>query len=211
MKKLALALAAMLVSASAQAAVVYQSIDLDNVPSTAGNGGVYSGLNGAYRGFSDFTLDEAATVSQADFLVNYGYGYDGGAIEVGIYAVDATGGHSLVAQAIFDAASRTETQVLSSVKRITVALPDVQLNAGHYEFSYFSPNQLVLPLFARTGNYYVASGGGGYFADESSAFRLSSADAPAVPEPATWAMMLGGLGVLGVATRRRTSAARVLA
>lgn len=33
----------------------------------------------------------------------------------------------------------------------------------------------------------------------------------AVPEPATWAMMLGGFGVIGAAARRRKAAARVLA
>lgn len=33
---------------------------------------------------------------------------------------------------------------------------------------------------------------------------LSFANVPAVPEPGTWAMLLGGLGLLGVAARRRT-------
>lgn len=37
-------------------------------------------------------------------------------------------------------------------------------------------------------------------------FRLSASVAAAVPEPATWAMMIGGFGVVGGALRRRRSA-----
>ena len=43
-------------------------------------------------------------------------------------------------------------------------------------------------------------------------FTLGSVTVPtAVPEPATWAMMLGGFGLLGAATRRRSRVARVTA
>jgi hypothetical protein len=34
-------------------------------------------------------------------------------------------------------------------------------------------------------------------------FTLGSVGTPAIPEPATWAMMIGGFGMLGAATRRR--------
>lgn len=40
--------------------------------------------------------------------------------------------------------------------------------------------------------------------DYTGNFRFTSA---AVPEPATWAMMLGGFGLVGLATRRRTRTA----
>jgi hypothetical protein len=44
-------------------------------------------------------------------------------------------------------------------------------------------------------------------------FTLGHVTVPAnaVPEPASWAMMLGGFGLLGVASRRRTRLARVVA
>jgi hypothetical protein len=44
-------------------------------------------------------------------------------------------------------------------------------------------------------------------------FTLGQVTVPAaaVPEPATWAMMLGGFGLLGAATRRRARAARLTA
>jgi hypothetical protein len=43
-------------------------------------------------------------------------------------------------------------------------------------------------------------------------FTLGSVTVPnAIPEPATWAMMLGGFGLLGAATRRRARTASVTA
>lgn len=42
-------------------------------------------------------------------------------------------------------------------------------------------------------------------------FTLGSVTVPAVPEPATWAMMVGGFGIAGLATRRRSTMARVTA
>jgi hypothetical protein len=37
-------------------------------------------------------------------------------------------------------------------------------------------------------------------------FRLLSESAPAVPEPATWAMMIAGMGLVGASMRRRSTA-----
>ncbi|HEV2569148.1 PEPxxWA-CTERM sorting domain-containing protein [Sphingomonas sp.] len=43
-------------------------------------------------------------------------------------------------------------------------------------------------------------------------FTLGNVSVPnAIPEPATWAMMLGGFGLLGAATRRRARVAQVTA
>ncbi len=42
-------------------------------------------------------------------------------------------------------------------------------------------------------------------------YSVGSVSAPAVPEPATWAMMVGGFGRLGAATRRRSRLVSVTA
>lgn len=55
---------------------------------------------------------------------------------------------------------------------------------------------------------YVATPGGNGN-DYNGNFELSSV-AGAVPEPASWAFMLGGLGVIGYAARRRNRASRVV-
>lgn len=49
------------------------------------------------------------------------------------------------------------------------------------------------------------------FRASSSAVLYSTQAPPAVPEPATWAMMLGGFGLLGAASRRRARTVRVAA
>jgi opacity protein-like surface antigen len=45
----------------------------------------------------------------------------------------------------------------------------------------------------------------------TAAFQVGTVRVPAVPEPATWAMMLGGFGLIGVATRRRSRVTQVTA
>ena len=58
-----------------------------------------------------------------------------------------------------------------------------------------------------------------FYQDSASSYRVntlnpfgstfvSAASTPAVPEPATWAMMIAGFGAIGVALRRRPSAVR---
>ena len=42
-------------------------------------------------------------------------------------------------------------------------------------------------------------------------YTLGSATVPAVPEPATWAMMVGGFGLLGATMRRRARLTRATA
>lgn len=45
----------------------------------------------------------------------------------------------------------------------------------------------------------------------TAAFQIGTVRVPAVPEPETWAMMLGGFGLLGFAARRRSRVACVTA
>ncbi|CAM3154392.1 hypothetical protein SPAN111604_06990 [Sphingomonas antarctica] len=53
-----------------------------------------------------------------------------------------------------------------------------------------------------TIDFAVGNGGNGYNNDST----LLSASVASVPEPASWAMMLGGFGLIGAATRRRVRA-----
>lgn len=59
-------------------------------------------------------------------------------------------------------------------------------------------NQTIAGLGLRAGTYNFTS------ATDSVIFEIES---PFVPEPATWAMMIGGFGVIGGAMRRRREAA----
>ncbi|QMW24660.1 PEP-CTERM sorting domain-containing protein [Sandaracinobacteroides saxicola] len=65
----------------------------------------------------------------------------------------------------------------------------------------------ILPPFASPGNggygrAFRANTSGGFASDPPPSF---------VPEPATWAMLIMGFGLVGVAMRRRTNTARVTA
>ena len=50
---------------------------------------------------------------------------------------------------------------------------------------------------------YSAAGGASYGADRLGRVTLQTADVAGVPEPASWALMLGGFGLVGGAMRRR--------
>lgn len=56
-----------------------------------------------------------------------------------------------------------------------------------------------------TIDFAVGNGGNGYNYDST----FLSASVASVPEPATWAMMLGGFGIAGATLRRRRAAVRV--
>jgi len=63
--------------------------------------------------------------------------------------------------------------------------------------------------FAFRWRDYNSSGNDyGLAVDDFTITATLAASGPAVPEPATWAMMLGGFGLLGGAMRRRTSVVR---
>ena len=47
-------------------------------------------------------------------------------------------------------------------------------------------------------------GGLQFFSNQQNAFEIDSIKVAAVPEPATWAMMIGGFGLIGLSMRRRT-------
>ncbi|HEV2567918.1 MAG TPA: PEPxxWA-CTERM sorting domain-containing protein [Sphingomonas sp.] len=75
-----------------------------------------------------------------------------------------------------------------------------------------NPDLLVVGLSSGIGSGWSGTFSGGIdnvafdFGSRADSFNFEVA---AVPEPATWAMMIGGFGLLGAATRRRRSVLRV--
>ena len=55
-------------------------------------------------------------------------------------------------------------------------------------------------------DFLVGWGSNGNYIDDSTGFRASLTSDGAVPEPATWALMIGGFGLAGAALRRRRAA-----
>jgi hypothetical protein len=65
--------------------------------------------------------------------------------------------------------------------------------------------QFASPIWAKATNDLVVSGSAGGISD----YKVGITAVYAVPEPATWAIMIGGFGMIGMATmqrRRRTAA-----
>ena len=79
---------------------------------------------------------------------------------------------------------------------------------GTQTFTFANNNVLKVQLSDATfnGGAFGLRPGYDYGANVSATFTLT-----AVPEPATWAMMIGGFAVVGAAARRRNSGDRVLA
>jgi hypothetical protein len=75
-------------------------------------------------------------------------------------------------------------------------------------------NENILQLFAsgnnRSGNWNDGGGTGAYGITGLSSFYIAESKfiaPPAVPEPASWALMVAGFGILGAGLRRRSSVA----
>ena len=89
-------------------------------------------------------------------------------------------------------------------------MPGLALAAGDYDVSFYSPMALGVPFYSVNGanNFYIqdyATIGNGV-----AAFSIDGADATAaVPEPASWALMMLGFGGVGCAVRRRNATTRV--
>ena len=111
----------------------------------------------------------------------------------------------------FNLVSATITTTLTGTNAATdINFGSVLLNGvaftmspnGAFEFGSLL-NQPLAPGALNTLTVNGTTGGNASYAG-----TLSFAAVPAVPEPATWAMMLFGFGAIGVGLRRRTAAGR---
>lgn len=69
-----------------------------------------------------------------------------------------------------------------------------------------SSNLSPIELFISGGDLYVDFAGLNYGSPWSTTINFTTSNNPAVPEPATWAMMLIGFGAAGYSLRRRRAA-----
>jgi hypothetical protein len=198
-------------TAPASAQAVY-----DATPSTSGNQG-WQGTLG-----DDFNVLKSVKVTALGAFDDGANGLNG-LIQVGIWNLDSESWAIPLTQ-ITGAASGGSTYVFNPISSVV-------LNAGHYSVIGvgFSDNdrnyntnlsgendasQLAFnALGGRLSNggarwdYDTTasnpSGPGIQIFPHASAFGAGSFQAAAVPEPATWAMMLGGFGLMGLTMRRR--------
>lgn len=89
---------------------------------------------------------------------------------------------------------------------VTVAgISSFEVFAGLSMFAALNNNPVTVELdFLSTGTFGIQAAPGVTYTSDSGVFL--TAQSPAVPEPASWAMMLTGFGAVGYAIRRRPTA-----
>ena len=101
------------------------------------------------------------------------------------------GGDDVVSFALFNSGG---TQIGSTVTR--------SWDAGYLGSDRFYPTATLAPVDQLNFRTAYTTVGTGFYIDDVS---YSVSNAPAVPEPTTWAMMIGGFGIVGGALRRRST------
>lgn len=103
---------------------------------------------------------------------------------------------------IKDAAVGAGTISLSDLKLNASSLAPLPLNGVEATETYWRAFGDFKQDFALTGTLNLA--GGTFASNENNRVQFLIGNSPApVPEPATWAMMIGGFGIVGSALRRR--------
>lgn len=203
-----LAAAAMAFAAvsSANAATVFTSLpDLTVAPVVAG---YCSSCNPflQFRIYDTFTLAADATVNAVTFALDTRF-YGGNSVNLGFFALDgALPGAQLASYTVAASDFAFSDTVTDFIKLVTVDIAPLDLMAGSYDISFFNANGLSIPAYAKaggnlyqSGNFFQASQ---FYPDRSAAFSLEGVSAgAAVPEPGTWALMIGGFGLAGLSLR----------
>ena len=216
---IAASLGAVSLASAAGAAAVYNNID----PNTAGGDCSFSTTCASQVGRGDdfaaqvFTLGSADTLTGASFETLDNPANSTTSANWAFYS--AVGGLP-VGPALFSGSSATTDTTVGSVFGYyaldinSFSLGSVSLVAGDYAFAV----QAVTPEFQTYLSQGLVDSGAAETFDGGLTFTPSyegmggigvalTDGAAAVPEPATWAMMLAGFGLVGVAARRRSAKA----
>jgi len=191
----AVAAAAMCVG-QAQAGQVFQSIpDLSAAPLQ--NAWCSDCFGGGATVYDTFTLSSAATLTGLQFDVQTDYFFPTD-VTVSIYAGNSLAPGATLFSQLFPVGSfNSVTNTAFDTSIVDVSLPSVALAAGTYAISFYNPSNLGVPGYAGGAGLETQNG---FELGNSAGFAL---DANAVPEPATWAMMMGGLFGMGLVLRKR--------
>ena len=213
--------AAALLSASAlapaTAAVLY-----DNIPgfpaSQPSVNGYCSPCGNSFQVFQHFTLATNATVGHADFAVTSGFATPSVSVSFWNQALDTK-----LSAETFLVGNFTRDDATFAAFRVSILgvdLTGVALTAGDYFVSFTGAADTILAIpgyqfgqqtYVQSFGFNDANPGGNldsYPDNQHGAFVLSTG---AVPEPASWALMISGFGLVGGALRTRRSSTTVTA
>ena len=153
-----------------------------------------------------FTLDSAASISEFDIATDPSFAWIGKAVTVRVRADD---NGAPTTSDLFQFGS-TVTSITGTGMGALVGTSFTPLNlaAGSYWFGVSgSPYELGWSSFSGNNSADVWAMQGGesfmYQPNLGLAFRVIGTAGGAVPEPASWALMIGGFGMVGASMRRR--------
>lgn len=190
-------------SASA-ADVVYQSVpDLMEATNSYWCSDCYGG--GTYQPLDPFSLSSDASIGSFDLAAYNGAGYDPlSTITFEIYNADHSAiVFSQLVSPTFVAANNTNTTVVHG------ELTGLDLAAGDYWFGVVGSTYGIAGLSGGNGGLIETTPHTGVKQLDlggNAGYVLYASETGAVPEPATWALMIGGFGLAGSALRRRRTA-----
>jgi hypothetical protein len=209
----AIAVAIAAAASPAAAATLFQSLpDLTVAPTVAG---YCSSCNAflPFRIYDSFTLAADATITTVTFaLDNF---YPGNSVNIGFFNLAGALPGTAIADYTFTPAQFVSFDPIAAFgerdgRLVTVDIGALMLAAGSYDISFFNANGLSIPAYAnpggtlyQSGNFFQASQ---FHPGQSAAFALYGTNAAAVPEPASWALMITGFGMAGASLRRRRTA-----
>jgi len=161
-----------------------------------------------------FTLGSATNVTGLNLWIYASGGYDAVTSQGFNFTVSDTSGNLLFSQKVYPLTILAQRQGRWSTEDFVGGdISGLNLAAGTYVASFFTDYSLtgdqmaVLGFTGGNGSYTAANDGAGGTTTGNAGYQLlTRAQAPtAVPEPASWALMLGGFGLVGAAMRRRNT------
>lgn len=205
---------ALAVAAPASAQVVYQSVADMSLGAVDGNYALCSNCSYADdEVFDKFTLGSATTITGMNLWIYASGGYEN-VVNSGItFSVwDSTHTNLIASQLIMPTnVYDTRQGSLSQQWLVGGSIADLSLAAGDYYASFYADNLGVMTFGGGNGSLLQKDHGNGTYASvgDNAGYLLlghGTDNVRAVPEPASWAMMVGGFGLIGGAMRRRRTA-----
>ena len=198
----ALAAAAILTALPAAAAVLDQASVPESGPFSWGS------YNSSSHIVQTFTVGRAGVLDRIEIaLLSTGDVTDGLVFELFSTPLDlAAAFPTPLASAVIPRAGLPTSSSFSLSELTVVDLSTANLTVGVGDVFAFSVRGRVFGTNPAPGDYI---GGQGFYANFSDGFLAGNDHGfrtyvAVVPEPATWALMIGGFGLAGVALRRRT-------
>lgn len=212
MKTISLAAVAAIAFATATPATAAQRFEFQygctsspSIPLPALRGASVASVASCASVKGSFDLDHSGnTLAAGDYFTTFDKGVSKGPISnVNAVVSGASVGNGNFGPADFGMVTFNTTRDLDLTREL-VGQGDFGMNKfGDDDFNVFAASGSAAPsgsLF----NYEAQTNGG--FGDPVKLTSLQASPAAAVPEPATWAMMIMGMGMVGAALRRRRSA-----